>query len=255
MRIEQLKASSLALHDQRACPQWGVDGLFPLARSFGSPLLVGRRPGSTVPETVTAPSVGPLASDGSGKTFLPGQTIGLGFNTHPQDQCMATTEPGAAIGKATEADLEGILALQAANQIKRGGMLSAELPRLRIAEMMHRMPLIVARRDRRVTGFLMTTTRTMNAELPVVLAMFRAYSGSLDAYVYGPICVDPAERGKSLAAAMFAELRRLEPGREGVLLIRIDNEASLRAHKRMGMQEVARFKLDGVDFAVFSYVG
>ena len=168
---------------------------------------------------------------------------------------MAMTEPGATLGKATEADLDGILALQAANQIERGGMLSAELPRLRIKEMMHGMPLIVARRDGHITGFLMTSTRTMNAELPVVRAMFGAYAGTVDAFVYGPICVDPAERGKGLAAAMFSELRRLEPGREGVLFIRSDNEASLRAHRRMGIREVARFELDGADFTVFSYVG
>lgn len=165
------------------------------------------------------------------------------------------TESIETIGKATEADLDGILELQAANQIARGGMLSSELPRPRIVAMMQGMPLIVARRDGRVVGFLMTTNRAMNAELPVIRAMFSAYPGTADAYVYGPICVDPAERGKGLAAAMFSALRRLEPGREGVLFIRIDNEASLRAHRHMGMDEVARFTLDGADFAVFAYVG
>lgn len=159
------------------------------------------------------------------------------------------------IGKATEADLAGILELQAANQIARGGLLSAELPRARVQAMMDGMPLVVARRDGRVVGFLMTTTRAMNAELPVVRAMFAAYPGAPDAYVYGPICVDQTERGKGLAAAMFSELRGLQPGREGVLFIRSDNEASLLAHPRMGMQEVARFDLDGASFAVFSYVG
>lgn len=62
------------------------------------------------------------------------------------------TEPMETVDKATEADLDGILELQAANQIERGGMLSAELSRLRIAEMMRSMPLIVAKRDGRVTG-------------------------------------------------------------------------------------------------------
>lgn len=173
----------------------------------------------------------------------------------PKTGCTAMTEPVETVGKATEADLDGILELQAANQIERGGMLSAELSRLRIAEMMRSMPLIVAKRDGRVTGFLMTASRAMNAELPVIRSMFSAYTGAADAYVYGPICVDPAERGKGLAAAMFAELRRLESGREGVLFIRIDNEASLRAHRSMGMKEVAKFALNGADFAVFSYVG
>lgn len=159
------------------------------------------------------------------------------------------------IRQATEADLDGIVALQRANQMAQGGMLSAEIPRWRIAEMMHSMPLIVAKRDGHVRGFLMASTRAMMAELPVMVAMFGAYTAAADAYVYGPVCVDPAERGKGLAAAMFAQLRRLEPGREGVLFIRADNEASLRAHRRMGMREVAQFKLDGADFAVFSYIG
>jgi L-amino acid N-acyltransferase YncA len=134
-------------------------------------------------------------------------------------------------------------------------MLSVELPRSRVLEMMRGLPLVVARREGRVLGFVMSAARTMNSELPVLRAMFGAYAGTPDAYVYGPICVDQAERGKGLAAAMFSALRALHPGREGVLFIRDDNEASLQAHRRMGMHEVARFDLDGTNFAVFSYVG
>ncbi|SFW16174.1 GNAT family N-acetyltransferase [Pseudomonas sp. NFACC04-2] len=159
------------------------------------------------------------------------------------------------VGRANEADLDGILALQAANQMARGGSLSASLPRARVAAMMQEMPLIVARREGRITGFLMTTTRAMNADLPIVQAMFAAYHGAPDAYVYGPICVGEAERGKGLAQRMFAELRRLERGREGILFIRKDNEPSLRAHLKMGMKEVASFPFNGFDFAVYSYVG
>lgn len=159
------------------------------------------------------------------------------------------------IGKADEADLDGILELQAANQMARGGSLSASLPRSRVVAMMLEMPLIVARRDGRISGFLMTTSRAMNADLPIVQAMFSAYHGSPDAYVYGPICVGEDERGKGLAQRMFAELRRLEPGREGILFIRKDNEPSLRAHLKMGMKEVATFQFNGFDHAVFSYIG
>jgi L-amino acid N-acyltransferase YncA len=164
-------------------------------------------------------------------------------------------ESEVEIGTASDADLAGILELQAANQISRGGTLSAELARPRVLEMMRGMPVVVARLDGRVVGFLMSTTRAMNSELPVVRAMFGAYAGSPDAYVYGPICVAQTQRGKGLAAAMFSELRALQPGREGILFIRSDNEASLLAHRRMGIDEVARFNLDGANFAVFSYRG
>ena len=45
------------------------------------------------------------------------------------------------------------------------------------------------------------------------------------------------------------------PGREGVLFIRRDNAASLKAHARMGMREVAGFTHGGAAFTVLSYLG
>ena len=158
------------------------------------------------------------------------------------------------ICRATEIDLDGIMELQTANQPERGGTLSANLPRSRIAEMMRAMPLIVARRGGRITGFLMTSTREMNADVPIIGAMLAAYRGGIDAYVYGPICVSAEERGNGLAQAMFAELQHLLPGREGILFIRRDNAASLRVHAKMGMREVAGFVFDENDYVVLCYV-
>ena len=159
------------------------------------------------------------------------------------------------IGRATELDLDGIMELQAANQPERGGMLSASLPRSRIAAMIHAMPVIVARSSGRITGYLMTSTREMNGDVPIIGAMLAAYPGGPDAYVYGPICVSAEERGQGLAQAMLAEVQRLLPGREGILFIRRDNPASLRAHARMGMHEVAGFVFNGNDYVALSYVG
>lgn len=163
------------------------------------------------------------------------------------------TDHPLSVSRATEGDLEGILSLQAANQVDQGGALSASLPRARVEAMMRDMPLIVARRDGRVTGFLMTTTREMNTDLPIVQAMFAAYSGTVDAYVYGPICVSAEERGQGLAQRMFEELKTLLPDREGVLFIRNDNAPSLKAHLRMGMKEVGGFAFGGAEIAIFAY--
>ncbi len=159
------------------------------------------------------------------------------------------------IVRASESDLDGIVALQAANQPEHGGTLSANLPYSRIAAMMRDMPIIVARRGNQITGYLMTSSRAMNADVPIISAMLAAYPGTADAYVYGPICVSSAERGKGLAQAMFAELRRLEPAREGILFIKRDNAASLRAHSKMGMSEIAEFEFGGIKLAVFAYFG
>lgn len=159
------------------------------------------------------------------------------------------------IGIATRADLSGIVALLKANLQQNGGSLSAGLPRARIVMMLRRMPLIVARRGRHVTGFLMTTPRALNADVPVVRAMLDANPGNPDAYVYGPVCVSARERGQGLAGRLFAELRRRLPGREGILFIRRDNQASIRAHVKMGMTEVNGFTLGGHEFAVFIFTG
>lgn len=163
--------------------------------------------------------------------------------------------PDVEVGRAVEADLDGILELQAANQPERGGMLSAALPRSRVAQMMRERPLIVARRGGRIVAFLMNGTAAMNADVPIIRAMLVAYPGAPDAYVYGPVCVHEAERGKGIAQAMFAELCRLERGREGILFIRRDNPASLRAHAKMGMHEVANFVFEGTDHVVLAFIG
>ena len=159
------------------------------------------------------------------------------------------------IGRASEGDLDGIVELQAANQTDRGGMLSASMPRFRVAEMMREMPLIVARRDVRIVGFLMAGSREITADVPIINAMLTAYLGASDAYVYGPICVAAEERGNGLAQAMVSELRRLVPAREGILFIRQDNLASLRAHEKMGIKEVGSFVFGGSEFSVLSYIG
>lgn len=159
------------------------------------------------------------------------------------------------IVRATHDDIDGILALQERNLPEHGGMLSARLPRAWFEAALDDLPIIVARRGGCVVGYLVAASRAAVAAVPVIAAMLRAYPGADDAYVYGPVCVAEEERGQGLAAAMFAELRTALPGREGILLIRSDNVASLRAHGRMGMRQVAEFEHDDVALLVLAYIG
>lgn len=161
----------------------------------------------------------------------------------------------AQIGQLQAGDIDGVLALQEANQAEHGGTLSARMPRAFFAAALDGMPVIVARRAGRVVGFLVSSPKHPPPEAPVMRAMLRAWPGADDAYAYGPICVAAEERGRGLAAAMFAALRTLLPGREGVLFIRSDNTASLRAHAKMGMRQVASFKHAGAEMLVLTYVG
>lgn len=159
------------------------------------------------------------------------------------------------ISRAKREDIDGILALQEMNQPEHGGTLSARLPRAWLETALNDMPLIVARRNGQVVGYLISASRDAVAGVPVIVAMLQAYPGAHDAYVYGPVCVATAERGQRLAEAMFAALRAELPDREGILFIRTDNAASLRAHARMGMRQVAAFEHEAAELIAFAYLG
>jgi predicted GNAT superfamily acetyltransferase len=153
---------------------------------------------------------------------------------------------------ASSADIDGITALLLANSPSRGGSLTGEFPRDKVAAMaLHAGPVMVAHRAGEVVGVLFSAAKD-HAAPPVVQAMLAAWPGREDAYTYGPVCIADSERGQGLLARLYDELQRHYPGREAILFIRRDNAASLRAHERLGMHEVAGFILDGVDYAVFS---
>jgi predicted GNAT superfamily acetyltransferase len=157
------------------------------------------------------------------------------------------------IDLATSDDIEGILNLQEQNLLDRGGLLSARLPRAFFEAALVDLPQIVARRDGKVVAYLVAGSRGLHAQAPITQAMFRAYPGSHDTYVYGPICVAESERGRGLATALFAKLRERLPGRECVAFIRSDNASSLRAHQKMGMKNVASFVHNGATHEVLAF--
>ena len=159
------------------------------------------------------------------------------------------------IALATPEDVSGILVLQDANLSSKGGSLSVPFSRDWFEAACANRQIIVARRHGSVTGYLVFSSFSAQAHVPLVQAMLKAYPGTPDAYNYGPVCVAASERGRGLAGAMFAELRRQQPGREAIAFIRRDNAASLLAHKKMGMQEVAEFTHGNVAFAVVVYDG
>lgn len=159
------------------------------------------------------------------------------------------------IVRATKDDIDGVLDLQENNLPHRGGTLSVRFSREWFDKTIADMPVVVARRAGRVIGYLVSSSLAANADVAIIQAMLQTYRGASDAYVYGPICVEEAERGRGVAGRLFAALRDQLRGREGVLFIRCDNEASLRAHIRMGVRKVAEFNHNGAKLAVLSYIG
>jgi ribosomal protein S18 acetylase RimI-like enzyme len=159
---------------------------------------------------------------------------------------------GMILRTATLEDVEPISALLTANAADRGGALYGDWSVDVVRGFVTSGQLIIVAVDgTQLLGVLFTSEKA-GSSAPPVLAMLKAWPGSADAYVYGPVCIDQAARGKGLLEALYAELTRQRPGREAILFIKANNPASLRAHARLGMVPVAGFTLDGEAFAVLS---
>ena len=153
---------------------------------------------------------------------------------------------------ATRDDVERISALLMANAADRGGMLVGDWSVGVVRDCIAAGQLIIVARDGPHLLGVLFTSEKVRASAPPVLAMLTAWPGSVDAYVYGPVCIDQAARGRGVLEALYAELVARQPGREAILFIKADNARSLRAHARLGMVPVARFTLGGEVFIVLS---
>jgi L-amino acid N-acyltransferase YncA len=162
-------------------------------------------------------------------------------------------DAGYEIALATLDDISGILLLQEQNLPEQGGALSVRLSAQWFAAALADMPVMVARKTGQVVGYLVASSIPSQAHLPVIQAMLRAYPAPPEAYIYGPICVAASERGRGLPARLFAAQRALVGGRECLTFIRRDNTASLRAHAKIDMREVAAFVHGGVELVVVAY--
>jgi L-amino acid N-acyltransferase YncA len=157
------------------------------------------------------------------------------------------------ISVAALEDIPEILDLQSRNQVARGGALSVEFPAQWFEVAIKDMPVVVARRDGRLVGYLVSSSQAATQHLPLPQAKRRTYPAGADAYNSGPLCIAATERGRGLVAKLFDMQRSLLPGREGVAFIRRDNAASRGVHARYGFREVAEFSHAGVDYLVVSY--
>jgi GNAT superfamily N-acetyltransferase len=156
---------------------------------------------------------------------------------------------------ATSADIPGILALQEPNLPDNGGGLSVRQNADWFKRTMLEMPLIMARREGKVVGYVVATTLAAKSHVAIVQAMLRRFPAPPDCYAYGPVCVASTERGKGLAGMMFEGLRARLRGRPAMTFVRADNAPSLRAHRKMGMQELGAFLSEGVPHIAFTYTG
>jgi L-amino acid N-acyltransferase YncA len=159
------------------------------------------------------------------------------------------------VSVATSDDIPDILALQSENQISRGGGLSVEFPQQWFGRAINDMPVVIARREGRLVGYLVSSSQEATQHLALSQAKYRAYPARPGSYNSGPLCIAASERGRGLVAELFALQRSLLPEREGVAFVRQDNAASRAVHAKYGFREVAEFSHSGLKYLVMSYAG
>jgi len=116
--------------------------------------------------------------------------------------------PGYEVTSATLDDIQAILDLQEQNLRINGGALSVRFSREWFEKAIVDMPIVVARSDENVVGYVVSTSLTAQAHEPIIQVMLRAYPGSPGAYNYGPICVAESHRGQGLALGCLNDCGR-----------------------------------------------
>jgi GNAT superfamily N-acetyltransferase len=114
------------------------------------------------------------------------------------------------------------------------------------------LPQAVALADNMVVGYCLSLPLSLRSELPTIAPMFDqfarcAYRGrsvsELSFFVGGQVCVDRAYRGRGLIGRLYEHVRRSAPAKYELCVteIAIRNQVSVRAHKRIGFEEVSKY--------------
>jgi hypothetical protein len=173
---------------------------------------------------------------------------------------------------ATPDDYAGILALQGANYLpnlpareREGGFLSAQFTRAQLASIADDLGIVVAKSAGDVVAYVCAHRATLTPLPPVVAAMIRcareaSFRGSALAaarlFVYGPVCIAGAHRGRGLLRRLYGAVRAAMAGEFdfGITLVSDDNAHSLRAHVAgLGMDDLRRFEHDGRAYHLLAF--
>jgi GNAT superfamily N-acetyltransferase len=157
----------------------------------------------------------------------------------------------------TRNDLEGILHLQKANlaqgltpeEAREQGFVTVCHSFAQLKKMNEQEKHIIAKDEERVVGYCLAMTRLARRDIPVLISMFEVFDaityrgGKISDYRYlvvGQVCVDKAYRGQGVLARCYAAYKaRYQPAYDfAITIIDAANTRSLRAHQKLGFQDI-----------------
>jgi hypothetical protein len=174
--------------------------------------------------------------------------------------------------RLTEADYPGILALQEANlfdhlsvEARSDGFLSARFSRQQFARMDADVAVLVAEHAAQIAGYLCASGIEFNRQFPLLAEMIGRYGevtfhgrplADQKTFVYGPVCVDRAHRGRGALRGLYRALQRELAGRfdAGAAFVAKDNARSLAAHVNgLGMHNVGEFAFNARHYWILAF--
>lgn len=160
----------------------------------------------------------------------------------------------------SDADVQGILALQQANLRKHvsldvqldQGFVTVEHDPAVLTRMNQAAPSIIAKDGNRVVGYALTMLPEFSDDVPELVPLFSlldsvSYAGeplsSYAYYVMGQVCVADGYRGQQVFDRMYKHHQEVYGDRFRLLItdISANNTRSLRAHARVGFEELHAF--------------
>lgn len=167
-------------------------------------------------------------------------------------------------GATTPEDIRAILALQQANLAKNispqtaleQGFLTVEHDFDLLWDMNHPHGHTIAKAGDQLAGYALTMTPGIEARIPILAPMVELINGELSWQgqpcaalrwvIMGQVCVHEAHRGQGVFAGLYAAMRqRMQPHFDVIITeISARNTRSMRAHAKVGFQELHRYHAD-----------
>jgi len=163
-------------------------------------------------------------------------------------------------------DYSGILHLQNKNQInnltaeeKKNGFLSVEFSKEQFIMMNESTGIIVCEDKGIICGYLCTSLPEFNKAFPLPAAMIALYpqlnykGKKLNSYrsvAAGPWCIERSYHGKGIFVSMWNAMNKILSSDVELIVtfISINNPRSFYAAKKVGMEEVTKFKFHKDEF-------
>ncbi len=126
------------------------------------------------------------------------------------------------------------------------------------------LPQAIALANNVVVGYCLALAQSLRDEVAGLIPMFDhcescSYHGrplsSFNFFVGGQVCVDSAFRGRGVLSRLYDHVRKTVPQSYDLCIteVAVRNSLSIRAHERMGFEEISRYNDGSEDWVVVAW--